>query len=185
MRSVAAAVALAALLGACESRPSGVAVTEAPPVGFPSAGGRYSDGDTTYSDSAYALSDSLASDSLVRTAEAPADSAPDFDAFWAAFRAAVRSGRGGSIEALASGPAVVRSESAGDAFAEPFRSGLLALTARDLARDGAARVAVATVGYDAGGDVVPEEEAETDSSAILRFEIVGNAWRLVRIDLAG
>ncbi|HEX8384947.1 MAG TPA: hypothetical protein VF576_02130 [Rubricoccaceae bacterium] len=184
--SLAVVVALAALAGGCKGRPSGVAVTEAPPVGFPSAPGRYTDGDTTYADSAYAFSDTLAaSDSLARPPEVAADSTPDFDVFWGDFRAALRLGRPANVEALAAGPAVGRSEAARAAFAEPFRSGLLALTPRDLTRDGDARVARAVVGYDAEGNVVPQDEADTDSAVVLRFEVVGGGWRLVRVDLPG
>ncbi len=180
MRSLAVVAASAALLGACKSPPSGVAVTEAPPVGFPAASGRYTAGDTTFADSAFV--DSLAVDSLARLPAAAADSTPDFDAFWSDFRAAVRSGRRSSVEALAL-PGT--SEALAAAVAEPFRTPLLALAPRDLARDGAARVATVVVGVDAEGTVVPEDEADTDSAVILRFEIVGTAWRLVRADLAG
>ena len=174
-------------LGACKSRPAGVAVTEAPPVGAPTPPTRYLDGDTTYSDSAYALVDSLAethADSLARPPTTAVDSVPDFDVFWAAFRAAVRSGRRADLAALAAPGADVT------VLAEPFRTPLLALDARDLAREpaqagGAARVATATVGFDAAGSVVPQDEADTDRTVALHFEIVGGAWRLVRTETAG
>ena len=178
----AASLAFLALLGACKGAPSGVAVTEAPPVGFPAAPGRYTEGDTTFAGSAFTLSDSLAADSLARPPAPAADSTPDFEAFWADFRAAVRSGRRANVEALVAGD---QTEALAAALGEPFRTPLLALAPRDLARVGAARVATVVVGFDAEGRVVPEDEADTDSAVVLRFEVVGAAWRLVRADLAG
>ena len=194
-RVPAAACVLAALftvgLGACKSRPAGGAVTEAPPGGAPAPAVRDADGDTTYSDSAYAASDSLAGtllDPLARPPAAAADSTPDFDAFWADFRAAVRSGRRADLAALTA-PSV---RDAAAALAEPFRTPLLALDARDLAREpapaqagGDARIATTTVGFDAAGNVVPQDEADTDRTVALRFEIVAGAWRLVRVETAG
>ncbi|HEX8298273.1 MAG TPA: hypothetical protein VF594_03860 [Rubricoccaceae bacterium] len=195
-----AVLTLSVLLGlaGCKGRGGGVAVTEAPPVGFPSAAERYAEGDTVYAAYADSLAaDSLAADSLAAASTprvAAADSTPDFRPFWAAFRAAVRSGRRPAVTALTrvgpGGIAPAAWPSASGAFLdEPFRTPLLALDANALAREGDARVATVVVGFDAEGAVVPEDEADTDSAVVLRFEIVadaaGAAWRLVRVDTAG
>lgn len=199
-----AVVVLTIALAGCKGRTGGVAVTEAPPVGFPGASGRYTEGDTVYAafgDSLAAdslLADSLAADSTVRTAEAAPDSTPDFRPFWAAFRAAVRSGRRPGVAALArigpGGIAPAAWPAAAALLDEPFRTPLLALDAEALTREpapagGDARVATVVVGFDAAGAVVPQDEADTDAAVVLRFEIVaveaGPAWRLVRVDTAG
>ena len=191
-------------LGACKGAPEGVAVTEAPPVAFPAAPGRYAEGDTTYAAADSLADDSLADDSLAADALAadsaarpPAavrDSTPDFGRFWTTFRQAARSGRRGGVAALAVvGPGgVARADwpQAAEALTtEPFRTPLLALDARSLAYDGSARTASLLVGFDTDGTVVPQDEAETDSAVLLRFEIVGapggRAWRLVRVEFAG
>ncbi|HEX9951645.1 MAG TPA: hypothetical protein VGB53_07745 [Rubricoccaceae bacterium] len=200
MRSAAClGAALVLVLGGCKGRSGGVAVTEAPPVGFPGASGRYTEGDTVYAafaDSLAAdslLADSLAAGSTAGTPEAAPDSTPDFRPFWAAFRAAVQSGRRPAVAALARvGPGGIAPAAWPDAASafldEPFRTPLLALDAEALARDGAARVATVVVGFDAAGTVVPQDEADTDAAVVLRFEIVageaGAAWRLVRVDTA-
>ncbi len=195
MRSAALLVSLLAL-GACKRGPEGVAVTEAPPVAFPEAPGRYTQGDTTYAgaDSLF-LVDSLLADSVAEAApDVARDSTPDFGRFWTAFRAAARSGRRADAATLAVvGPGgIARADwpQAAEAITtEPFRAQIAALDARSLDYDGPARTATLTVGFDAEGNIVPEDEADTDSSVILRFEIVeapgGRAWRLVRADIAG
>ena len=191
--------ALVLALAGCKGRTGGVAVTEAPPVGFPGASGRYTEGDTVYAAFGDSLAaDSLAADSTVRTAEAAPDSTPDFRPFWAAFRAAVRSGRRPGVAALArigpGGIAPAAWPAAAALLDEPFRTPLLALDAEALTREpapagGDARVATVVVGFDAAGAVVPQDEADTDAAVVLRFEIVageaGPAWRLVRVDTAG
>ncbi len=195
MRSAALLVSLLAL-GACKRGPEGVAVTEAPPVAFPSAPGRYTEGDTTYAGAdSLLVADSLLADSAVAAAAVAApDSTPDFGRFWGAFRAAARSGRRADVTALAVvGPnGVARADwpQAAEAITtDPFRALIAALDAQSLAFDGPARVATLTVGFDSDGNVVPEDEADTDSSVLLRFEIAeapgGRAWRLVRVDFAG
>lgn len=180
-------------LGACKGAPEGVAVTEAPPVAFPPAPARYADGDTTYGAVDSLFSDSLAAgapaaDSAARAPAAVRDTTPDFGRFWAAFRTAARSGRRSDVAGLAVvGPGGVARDvwpqAASALTTEPFRTPLLALDARSLAYDGAARTASLLVGFDTNGAVVPQAEAETDSAVLLRFEIVdapgGRAWRLV------
>ena len=200
-RRAALLLALGLLAGACKGRREGVAVTEAPPVGMPAAPGRYAEGDTVYADAAFA--DSLRADSLAAVDSLRADSlaaapaaapAPDFRTFWTSFRAAARTGRRAAVAPLArvgaGGIATGDWPDAAAAFLdEPFRTPLLALDAAALRRDGEARVARVVVGYDAEGNVVPQDEADTDAAVLLRFEIVtgddGPAWRLVRVDLAG
>lgn len=202
MRSAALLLALGLLAGACKGRREGVAVTEAPPVGVPAAPGLYTEGDTVYADAAFA--DSLRADSLAAVDSLRADSvaaatpatapAPDFRAFWTSFRAALRTGRRATVAPLAlvgpGGIAPAEWPDLATAFLDDdFRTALLALDATALRRDGDARVATGVVGYDAEGRVVPQDEADTDSAVILRFEIVAGAdslaWRLVRVDVAG
>ncbi len=197
MRHAVLLVSLLAL-GACKGGPEGVAVTEAPPVAFPAAPGRYAAGDTTFADADSLLApdapDAPLADSVAPPPVAAHDSAPDFGSFWAAFRAAARSGRRADVAALAVvGPGgVARADwpTVAEAITtEPFRAQIAALDSRSLAYDGPARTATLTVGFDSEGNVVPQDEADTDSSMILRFEIVeapgGRAWRLVRADVAG
>lgn len=202
MRSSALLLALGLIAGACKGRREGVAVTEAPPVGMPAAPGLYSEGDTVYADAA--LADSLRADSIAAGGAMPADSvaasgpaaapAPDFRAFWTAFRAAVRTGRRAAVTPFALvGPGGIAPAAWPDAatavLGDDVRAPLLALDATALRRDGDARVATVIVGYDGEGNVVPQDEADTDSAVVLRFETVagadGPAWRLVRVDVAG
>ena len=186
------ALLLAALaLAACGSDAEGITVTEAAPDGAlraPTPGGaadtlrRPAPLDTVYADSGLYADPAL--DSLVAadTVEAPA-APPDFRAFWPRFRDAVRAGEaaglvapGGAAAFEARGPVV---------FAEPFRAGVLALGARDFRREGAAREASVTVGYDRRGRVVPEDEAVREASAVLRFDVVDGAYRLVDLRTVG
>ena len=200
MRKATLVLAAVLILGACKGRREGVAVTEAPPVGFPTAPGRYAEGDTLYAD--LALADSLRADSLAAAdslradslAAAPPAAAPDFRAFWTSFQAAVRTGRRAAVAPLALvGPGGIAPAAWPDLAAaflgDDVRPLLIALDATALRREGDARTATVTVGYDGAGNVVPQDEADTDSSVILRFEIVeaedGAAWRLVRVDVAG
>lgn len=189
-------VALLAL-GACKRGPEGVAVTEAAPVAFPEAPGRYAEGDTTYADvDSLVAADSLAQvDSSAAASPAAVEQlAPDFTLFWAAFRAAARSGRRTDVAALAVvGPGGIARDAwpqAAEAVTtEPFRARLLALDAPNLAYDGGARTATLVVGYNSEGAVVPQDEADADASLTLRFETVdapgGRGWRLVRAERAG
>ena len=181
-----AALVLAAVLAACGSDTEGVAVTEAAPGGTraPTPGGaadtlRLAPFDTVYADLGLyedpAL-DGLRADSAGAPEAAPAP--PDFRAFWPRFRDAVRAERG--VAALVAPDARGAFEARGPAvFAEPFRNGVLALGARDFRRDGAARVATVRVGYDRAGRVVPEDEAVREAAAVLRFDVVDGAYRLV------
>ena len=189
MRRPALALA-AALLAACGSDPEGVAVTEAAPGGTraPTPGGlsdtlRLAPFDTVYADSGLddvPSADSLAVADAVEAAPAP----PDFRAFWPRFRDAVRGERG--VAALvAPGGAAAFEDRGPVVFAEPFRAGVLALTARDFRRDGAAREATVRVGYDRAGRVVPEDEAAREATATLRFDVVDGAYRLVDLEVTG
>lgn len=183
----AAALALAALLAACGGDREGVPVTEAAPVdAFPPPAPRPDAAfDTVYADSGlYAdrFLDSLRADSATAgDSLAPAASGPDFRAFWPRFQRALRS-RPDSVAALSR----LRPGSApAEAVEGPFLDRALALTARDFRRDGPARDVQIRVGYDAEGAVVREDEAVTESSVALRFEVVEGAYRLVRVDVAG
>ncbi len=192
----ASVIALAVALGAgCGGEsPKGVQVTEAPPESElrPSVR-RPAPLDTVYADSGPFVDprlrpdslrlDSLRRDSLARDSVRRAVAAPDFRVAWPAFVAAIRRDRA-AVRALAAFsdrlpeadfPALY------DAALGPgpFRDGVLALTARDFRRAGTARQATVTVGYGADGHVVPEDEAVTESTATLRFDVVDGAYRLV------
>ena len=194
MRALAVTLGLALVVGGCGGdQPRGVQVTEADEAPLPPVRPRRSAGfDSVYADSGpYAdlRVDSLRLDSLrrdsVRASTPPppsAPAAPDFGAFWPRFRDAARAGRP-RAEALAAFSSTTSQESFerayATAFSEPFRAGVLALTPRDFRRDGAARQATVVVGYDAGGRVVPQDEAVAEASATLRFDVVDGAYRLV------
>ncbi|WP_420457199.1 hypothetical protein [Rubrivirga sp.] len=179
----------------------GVEVTEAPAESErgPSAR-RAAPFDSVYADSGLfsdprfrpdsVRADSLRRDSVAKDSARLAEGArPDFRTAWPAFRAAVRQGRAAVRAQAAFSDAFPEADFPdlyGAAFAEgPFRDGVLALTARDFRRDGTARQATVTVGYDASGAVVPEDEAVTESSVVLRFDVVDGAYRLVRVVRAG
>ncbi len=198
------ALLLAALaVGACGGdRPQGVEVTEAPPESeLRARPGRPAPLDTVYADSGLFVDPSLRPDSLrrdsLRRDSLRADSVrqaraarPDFRPFWPGFLRAVRSGPD-AVAALTAFSDVLPRDAFDDAlypavFSDgPFRDGLLGLTARDFRRDGTRRAVTVTVGYDADGRVVREDEAVTESAAVLTFDVVDGAYRLVRIDLAG
>ena len=189
MRSAAlglAVLGVAVLAPGCGKKAEGVAIGEAAPVGFPAPSGRFSDGDTTYVDSSYTATDSLAADSSVVARADTLVAAPDFAAFWRSVQAAVRSGRRADLAALAvvglGGIAPAVWPAASDAVLDaPVREALGSLGARDVLVEGDARVARVVVGRDAAGAVVPQDEAVTDSALRLRFEAVGGTWRLVRV----
>lgn len=195
---------LAALaVGACGGdRPQGVEVTEAPPESeLRPRPGRPAPLDTVYADPGLFVdpslrpdslrADSLRRDSLRQDSLRQAQAARlDFRSFWPEFLRAVRSGPEAVAALTAFSDALPR-----DAFDETlypaafedeaFRAGVLDLTARDFRREGTRRVVAVTVGFDADGEVVAEDEAVTESAAILAFDVVDGTYRLVRIDLAG
>ena len=179
---VGVAVGVAALVGCGEDKPT-VAVTEADPVAErrPRV-----DADT----SALATPDSMLADSLradtVDVAAAPAAVAPpqQFDPFWTAFQAAVRTGNVNAVAQYAKigegGIGLVDVDQAYiKAFTEPFKSSVLALSPRDFERDGTAREIRVVVGFGPDGRVVPEDEADTDEGIRLRFDVVNGRYRWV------
>ncbi|MAQ92298.1 MAG: hypothetical protein CMM84_02025 [Rhodothermaceae bacterium] len=197
-------VLAALLLGGCGGdKPQGIEVTEAPADSELLPGARRGAPlDTVYADSGLFSDprlhpdslradslrrDSLARDSALQAAAAPV--APDFRTAFPAFLAAVREGRSAVRARTAFSDALPEADFPmlyDAAFGEgPFRDGILALTARDFRREGTARVATVTVGYDGDGNVVREDEALTESAVILTFDVVEGTYRLVRIDLAG
>ena len=194
-------VALAVGVGACGGDASkGVQVTEAPPESeLRPRLRRPAPLDTVYADSGRFAdarfhpdslrADSLRRDSLARDSVRPsAVAAPDFRTFFPSFLGAVRAGRAAVRERAAFSAALPEADFSDlydTAFGDPFRDGILALTARDFRRAGTAREATVTVGYDADGRVVPEDEAVTESAVVLRFDVVDGAYRLVGVALAG
>ena len=192
-------VAAPAVWGCGGDRPRGVTVTEAED-GPPARPARPSLAPDTVDPSPRAdpglRRDSLRRDSLRRDSlradslrRAPEARAPDFRTFWPAFRTAIERGEE-AVAGLSAFSAGFERESLewryGAAFgAEPFRSRALALTPRDFRPDGTAWEARLVVGYDAGGAVVPQDEAVTESRVTLRFDVVGGAYRLVALDPSG
>ena len=207
MRALVLALAAAALpLAGCGGDPPrGVQVTEATDDARLPARPRQSlASDTVYADSGRFVDprldslrrDSLRADSLLVLGDGARDAppaeaapqAPGFQTFWPRFRDAVRAGAEPTAAMARFSGALRREDFATtfeSAFGAPFRGPVLALTPRDFRRDGTAREVTVTVGYDARGEVVPEDEAETESSVTLRFDVVDGAYRLVSVALVG
>ena len=206
MRALLPATLAVLLVGCGGDKPRGVEVTEATDDARIATRSRPSQAlDTTYADSGLFVdprldslrldslrADSLRRDSLRRGAEAgpaaPSVPAADFTAFWPRFKAAVRAGLEPTMALAQFSPDFPREDFGTTfeaAFGDPFRSRVLALTPRDFRRDGTAREAMMTVGYDAEGEIVPQDEAETESAVIVRFDVVDGAYRLVSVQLAG
>ena len=189
--SAARALALAGALAGCGGdAPEGLPVGQAPPpeafardpfAAPPGAAAPRA----AAPDSLGVRPDSLTADSL-RThagpdslrAEPPstpavAEGAPDLDAAWRAFL-------GGRD--LATTPAARRA--AARALAPPFGPAVRAAQPRTFRHDGTLRTAVVRVGFDAGGAVVPQDEAVRDSTVRLVFDVVDGAYRLVDATLS-
>ncbi|MEM1056599.1 MAG: hypothetical protein AAGI52_13835 [Bacteroidota bacterium] len=66
-----------------------------------------------------------------------------------------------------------------------FLQRVLATPPDRFRREGTQREVWVVVGYDMDGNVVPEDEAETESGLGLVFDVVDGAYRLVRVDSAG
>lgn len=177
-------VAVAFLVAGCgDDRPT-VEITEGDPV----AERRPLVTDDT---SALAMADSIRADTLradsVEVAvedSAAAPPPPEFDAFWIQFQAAVRSGNVNAVTRYAKlgeeGIGLADIDQAYiKAFSEPFRSALLALSPRDFERDSVAREIQVVVGFDENGRVVPEDEADSDESIRLRFDVIDGRYRWV------
>lgn len=178
-RAGLALLAFAGVLAGCRERPAGVPVGQADDSA-PPAPWRSGALDTVYADSLPLFPlDSLLADSARAADTLAVARTPTPAAAWEAVRAAVRSERRAAWDAATGG-----APGAADAFDEAtgdFRDGLLALGPRDLIADGDAREARVTVGYDAAGRVVPEDEAERDRVLRLRLDVVGGAYRVVRV----
>ncbi len=183
MTRAALAVALLLVAGCGDDRPAGVPVgqaDDAPALPRPD-GWRSSALDTVYADT-LAVADSLRANSLAAAdtlAVAPvADAAPA----WGAVQAAVRDRRRtdwldltGDVPDAALAWALLDDG--------PFHDGLLALAARDLRRDGTARVARIVVGYGDDGRVVPQDEAVRDRALTLRLDDIDGAYRVVAVEV--
>ncbi len=176
-----AALALAGGLASCRERPAGVPVGQAEPAP-PSAPWRSDALDSVYADSLPLFPlDSLALDSAEAADTLVVERAPTPAAAWEAVRSAVRDRSRAGWNAATTG-----ATGADDAFDDAtgdFRDGLLALGTRDLIADGTSRVARVTVGYDAAGRVVPQDEAERDRTLVVRLDVDGGTYRVVRVDV--
>ena len=128
----------------------------------------------------------LRADSLARARDA---ARPDFRAFWPRFLAAAERGPD-ALRPLAAFSDRLPADDFAALYARAFEDDVFtprvrALTARDFRREGTARSVSVLVGFDSEGAVVPQDEAVTESSVTLAFEIVGGAYRLVEIASAG
>jgi hypothetical protein len=56
---------------------------------------------------------------------------------------------------------------------------VLSLSPRDFERDGTVREIRVVVGFNAEGRPVPEDEADTDSAILLRFDVIDGRYRWV------
>lgn len=179
---LAAVVAVALVATGCRRERPGVPVGQADdtPYVLPSLDAFAADTLAAGDSLALRPPDSLAADSV--RADAPADVAPA----WAAVQAAVRTRREDAWRALAGdGADAARAWewlAAETPAGEAFRAGLLALSPRELARDGTARTARVVVGFDAAGRVVPQDEAETDRTLAVRLDVAGGAYRVVAVE---
>lgn len=197
-----AALALALLVAGCGGGDrQSVVVTEADAPAPRAQRAGLSPLDTVYADSGLFVDpslrlDSLRADSLRRdsvrldslTRATPA--APDFRRFWPRFQSAVRRDRA-AVAALAAFSGTMTRDEFDEIYYDaafrdgPFREKVLALTPRDFERDGTARRVWIVVGFDVDGEIVPEDEADTESGLELRFDVVDGAYRLVGLALAG
>ncbi len=134
--------------------------------------------------------DSLRQDSLRRdsvTRAEPAAAAPDFRTFWPRFQTAFRAGLEPTLALAQLSADLSRRdvEAAVEAASgAPFRAGVRALSPRDFRRDGTARQATVTVGYDRDGAIVPQDEAVTEAALTLSFDVVEGGYRLVAVSLS-
>ena len=104
---------------------------------------------------------------------------PTFAPFLREFKVALQNG---DAAGLAAGVP------AGDlaALGDPdFQREVLAAGADRYSRDGTRRETYVVVGFDGDGNVVPEDEAVTESGLGLVFDVVDGAYRLVRVSRAG
>lgn len=191
---------VAVALSSCGGeQPQGVEITEADPASRtartrPSP---MSPLDTVYADSGLFVDPSLRSDSLradslrrdsIRLATLAQEvAAPDFRAFWPRFQSALEGdfAVGLSMIGLEASSKGAVDDQLTPLFDASFRPAILALTARDFRREGTARSARVIVGFDDEGNVVPQDEALTESSVELRFDVLEGEYRLVGLEAAG
>ena len=130
--------------------------------------------------------DSLAPDSaLAETTalpeEGPSMPPPTFEPFLRDFKEALQTG---DAERFAA-PALSASDLALVLDDDAFRQRVLEAGPDRYRRDGMRREVYVVVGYDMDGNVVPEDEAETESGLGLVFDVVEGAYKLVRVEPAG
>ena len=133
--------------------------------------------------------DSLARDSvlagtpntILEDEPGPSAPPPTFAPFLRDFKQALQTGDAGRFAA----PTLSASDLALVAEDAAFRQRVLEAGPERYRRDGMRREVYVVVGYDMDGNVVPEDEAETESSLGLVFDVVGGAYRLVRVEAAG
>ncbi|GAB5535481.1 MAG: hypothetical protein Rubg2KO_17300 [Rubricoccaceae bacterium] len=178
----AVGVVVALALSGCGDDTPTVTITEADPVAerrplMPDTSSLGTP-DSTIADSALVV-DSVEVASI-DTVAAP----PDFAPFWTTFQAAVRSGNVDAVTRYAklgeAGLGLADVDHAYiTAFTEPFKTAVLSLSPRDFERDETAREVRVVVGFDAEGRVVPEDEADTDESIRIQFDVVDGRYRWV------
>jgi hypothetical protein len=183
-----AALAALLLLGAgCGNQTSGVPVgeadasfsTDAPAAGLDSLG----------ADTSRATLDDEETTPDGTTVDAAGEA--DFPAFWTAFQGALQGGGRQAIASLTQMGAGGIAEGDFDDGLLPsvtdadVRAAFLRLTPRDFERDGARRTGTVMLGYDGEGTLVPIDEAETESSVSLTFDVVNGDYRLVSFQVAG
>ncbi|WP_143536898.1 hypothetical protein [Rubricoccus marinus] len=173
------ALAVALLASGCggenAQQPAAPALPPAPPS-IPDVG------DLDDFDDAFEDADSLGTpeaDSLEATALP--DPGPSFAPFLTEFKVALQKGTARRLAA----PGLSAQDFAAVAEDDAVRQHVLAAGVERYRREGTRREVYVVVGYDAEGNVVPEDEAITESAVGLTFDVVDGAYRLVRIERAG
>ena len=174
-------VALSACGGESAQDTSTVALPPEPPS-FPEPDA-FDDDD--FEDLAATPDTSVTADTLATSPEASGDAtpAPTFEPFLREFKVALQ--EGGARRYAAIGSSLTADDLAALTADPAFQQKVLAAGPDRYRRYGNRRETYVVVGFDADGNIVPEDEAVTESGLGLVFDIVDGAYRLVRIERAG
>ncbi len=174
-----AVLALALLASGCGGERAGEAPAPARPPS-PPAIPTVGDLDDSFEDDLPA--DTLA-EPLADTLEAAPlpDPGPSFAPFLTEFKVALQNG---SARGLAA-PGLSAEDLAAVMDDPAVQQRVLAAGVDRYRREGTRREVYVVVGYDTDGNVVPEDEAETESGVGLVFDVVEGSYRLVRVERAG